>query len=344
MPLKNKVRISRYDSNGTAIENGAWQEYDIPEQERRNYTRTTSFFIPQAGEKVQVEYFCEREKQFVQTNNGGFTTKFQVTQQPIPTVEEPEVEDPTWDLGYINFVLTDRGQENEQGAFTSFGAWRTASFNNGQWEDEFPTSQILRLEKPLTDNWGGTQILSESQVFGGVTGDEASGYGQGFDLPSQYAQNILEPFNLRVGDEIRFGYDENNTYRITYIVEPGQYVFNPPITTGNPGSFPLIQPSEASYSDAANYYYLYLDRKIPHQNFFSGSTLPQTDGSGLNLKDNFIFRRFLDDNTGVNIIYTKVNAGSPLAVQSKISPLYITQELQNNYGQILRDLDNEGVI
>jgi hypothetical protein len=150
-----------------------------------------------------------------------------------------------------------------------------------------------------------TQILSGSQESFSVGGGLTTGY----------SKELLVPFDPQPGDQIRFSYNEDFTRTITEVFLPGISGVGPG------GDFETTRV------------YLQLDRPLP----------PLDEEV-----NHFIIRRFNKDNTqitmDVNKIPTPPNAPSGETNLSTITPIYLTEKLKNNFSQIIRDLNDEGVL
>jgi len=153
------------------------------------------------------------------------------------------------------------------------------------------TGKFIVFSENLSNNYGLKQILSSSQTNFG------------------YTQNIIQPFKPSPGDEIRFGYNEENAFTITKVYPPG--------SVGT-------QPSRL---------YVELDKVI------NGALLGVT-------RNHFLIRSYKDDNGGLTLDVKKEfsNSGDGTTKESTIRPLYVSKELENNFSNIVRELTNEGII
>ena len=151
-----------------------------------------------------------------------------------------------------------------------------------------PTT-FLCLSEGLSENYGNKQILSSSQTTFG------------------YSQNTISPFTPQPGDEIRFGYNEDNMFRIVNVFLPTE------TSTGR--------------------LYLQIDRETS----ITGSS-----------RNHFLIRTFLNDNAGMTLDvkkeYANPNGIDGTTKSSTIKPQYISNELKQNFSNIVRDLTNEGVL
>ena len=151
-----------------------------------------------------------------------------------------------------------------------------------------PTT-FLCLSEGLSENYGNKQILSSSQTTFG------------------YLQRNIVPFTPQPGDEIRFGYNEDNMFRIVNVFLPTE------TSTGR--------------------LYLQIDRET----FITGSS-----------RNHFLIRTFLNDNAGMTLDvkkeYANPNGIDGTTKSSTIKPQYISNELKQNFSNIVRNLTNEGVL
>jgi len=168
-------------------------------------------------------------------------------------------------------------EEGEDYIFITSGLGQVAP-NDGNW---------VYFSDELSNAYGLLQNISQSQIEFG------------------YSPGNLIPFTPQPGDEIRFGYNENNTALITKVVTPGSY-----------------------------------DTKlwIELEKSFDVNALNTT-------KNHFLIRRFLDDNSGFTVDVKKIyaNSGDGQTEASFISPIHITQKLKDSFTDIVRNLTDEGV-
>lgn len=155
------------------------------------------------------------------------------------------------------------------------------------------TGNFLVFSEGISNNYGLRQELSSSQTDFG------------------YAQRNIVPFEPSPGDEIRFGYSEENAYTITKVYPPGTVE---------------AQPTRL---------YLEIDKVL------NGAQLATT-------RNHFILRSFKDDNAGMTLDVEKRVANSATisgtTKESSIRPRFLSQELENNFSNIIRTLTNEGII
>lgn len=152
------------------------------------------------------------------------------------------------------------------------------AINDGNW---------VYFNDELSNSYGLIQNLSQSQVEFG------------------YSPGNLIPFIPQPGDEIRFGYTEDNKALITRVIPPGEYDTK---------------------------LWMQLDRTFNIGALNTG-------------RNHFLIRRFLDDNSGFTLDIKKeyANSGDGTTQASFISPLNVTTKLKTSISDIVRNLTNEGI-
>ena len=304
------IYLRVYDNNGSII---AQQQVvqELVDGTLYDFILETGFVhVPEGG---YVSCFIKTQKNqiYIVPENGGFYSRFEIIpetqiQEPV-TPEAPEPESLPIQK-FLNYYTADMIDPD---AFNKYGlAWQS-------------TITAVGLEPPLFNNLENLQILSSSQTSYFSRGPYQIAQQGGDPItvipPSSsrgYDQNIVIPFNPQVGDEIRWVYDEN--YRSTII---------------SMSSGPI--PGNTYYPESAGEptLMLHLDNPIT-TNFWAANG------------QNFIITRVTDNNSGfmLNIKKPYPDVGDSTTKESYVTPLLISEKLDNNLYSIVRDLsDDRGV-
>jgi hypothetical protein len=325
LDIRGRVKI--YNSQGAVITSGTGQGTDfisVPRKEIRYLDISTNFVdVPQDG---YIAVFLRPEsagggdcKIASQVTDGSNTqySFFEVVMESgisAPVIEEEEEAEGLPSQKYLNFyTAADILPEDE------WGENGIGTINSTQ------TVVAVGFEDPLinAEANGLLQILSSSQTDYFSRGPYArANPTEGEDditiiPPSSsrgYDQSIVIPFDPKVGDEIRFAYDENYRYSIV--------------------SMSIQAPPSNATTQAATTTVLHLPPPF--------ITVPRFNKHG----QNFIITRVTDNNSGFMLDTRKKfpDIGDSTTKESYVTPKLISSKLDKDLYSIVRDLSSdEGV-